>query len=226
VHPQRGPIQTTEMVALAEASGLIAGIGAWVLEAGCSARGRWLRSRPDQPLDLAVNLSARQLMGPRLPATVAAILDRTNTEPAAVILEITEGVFLRDAARALSVLADLKALGVRLALDDFGTGYSSPNYLREFPVDILKIDQKFVERCASGAVESAIIAAITTLAHDIGLSVTAEGVETEEQRAAISEVGCDLAQGFLFSRALPAPTLDDLLAASRNGPLCLLPVAA
>jgi diguanylate cyclase (GGDEF)-like protein len=167
-HPQRGRIQTTDMVAVAEANGLISGIGSWVLEASCAARAGWLDAHPATRLDLAVNVSARQLMGPQLPATVAAILDRTATDPSCLTLELTESIFIRDAARALSVLKDLKSLGVMLALDDFGTGYSSLSYLSEFPVDILKIDRKFVAKSDSDAAAAAIIFAVTTLAHDLG----------------------------------------------------------
>ena len=111
-HPQRGPIAAMDMVAVAEANGLISEIGAWVLEASCLARARWSQERPGYPLDMAVNVSARQLMGPHFPTTVANILEKTNTDPSCLILELTEGIFIRDAARAVSVLTDLKALGV------------------------------------------------------------------------------------------------------------------
>ena len=210
IHPQRGTIQPVDMIALAEANGLIAGIGAWVLETSCAARADWLRAHPDNPLDLSVNVSARQLMAPHLTDTVAAILDKTNTDPACLTLELTEGIFIRDAARAMSVLVDLKGLGVCLALDDFGTGYSSLSYLREFPVDILKIDRKFIVG-ATDADGSAIIDAITGLAHRLGLTVIAEGIETPEQCTAIVDVGCDLAQGFLFARPMSASAIHQLL---------------
>jgi diguanylate cyclase (GGDEF)-like protein len=223
VHPQRGPIQTTDMIAIAESNGLIGGIGAWVLETSCVARRDWLSSYPGQPLDLAVNVSVRQLMGPHLPDTVSAILEKTGTDPACLILEITEEVFRQDGARALSVLADLKTIGVRVALDDFGTGHSSLDYLRDFPVDILKIDQKSVIRGASSATEAAMVAAVTGLAHALGLSVIAEGVETELQCDVVSRVGCDLAQGYLFARPMRAPALDGLLAASGKHRLCFPP---
>jgi diguanylate cyclase (GGDEF)-like protein len=224
-HPSRGPIQTTDMVALAEANGLISGIGAWMLETTCNARGRWLAAHPGNPLDISVNVSARQLAGAHFPDTVAAILERTGTDPACLILELTEGVFIRDAARALSVLADLKSLGIRLALDDFGTGYSSLSYLSDFPVDILKIDHKFVARSIADTAGAAIISAVTRLAHDLGLTVIAEGVETLAQREAIDRVGCDLAQGFLFARALRAADLEEALEQSDGRPLLLPPLA-
>ena len=216
-HPQRGPIQTIDMIALAEANGLIAEIGAWILETACNERARWLRSHPAISLDLAVNVSARQLMGPRFPGTVTDIIGKTGMDPASLVLELTEGIFIRDAARALSVLADLKSLGIRLALDDFGTGYSSLSYLRDFPVDILKIDQKFIASSASDAAGTAIVASITSLAHQLDLTVVAEGIETEQQRDVVNRVGCDLAQGFLFARPMPGPVFNELLdSTSRN----------
>jgi diguanylate cyclase (GGDEF)-like protein len=220
-HPHRGPIAAIDMVAVAEANGLITEIGAWVLEASCLARIRWLEERPGYPLDMAVNVSARQLMGPHFPTTVAAVLERTQTDPAYLILELTEGIFIRDAARAVSVLTDLKALGVRIALDDFGTGYSSLSYLRQFPVDIVKIDQTFVGSAILERDGATIVAAVTRLAHDLGLTVIAEGVETKQECDAIQQVGCDLAQGFYFAPALHVPELESMFQANRNGPLSL-----
>jgi diguanylate cyclase (GGDEF)-like protein len=224
-HPQRGPIPTSDMVALAEANGLISGIGSWVLETGCRTRHRWLRTHPALQLDLAVNVSARQLMGPRLPHTMAKILERTQTDPSCVTLELTESVFIRDAARALSVLKDLKALRVTLALDDFGTGYSSLSYLRDFPVDVLKIDRKFVATSDSDSGAASIIAAVAGLAHALGLTVIAEGVETQGQSDAVSRLGCDLAQGYLFARPMSAEAFQGLLKASDGHHLHVVPAA-
>lgn len=220
-HPQRGPIPTADMIALAEANGLIAGIGAWVLETSCTTRASWLKAHPAMQLDLAVNVSARQLMGAHLPDTVADILERTHTEPSCLTLELTESIFIHDAARALSVLMDLKSLGIVLALDDFGTGYSSLSYLRDFPVDILKIDRKFVAPSASDVAAAAIISAVTGLAHDLGLTVVAEGVETRQQSDAISRLGCDLAQGYLFARPMRADAIGELLTCSNGSTLSL-----
>jgi diguanylate cyclase (GGDEF)-like protein len=215
-HPSRGPIRTTDMIGLAEANGLISGIGSWVLETACTARGALLERHPTMKLDLAVNVSARQLMSPRLPETVVGILERTGTDPSSLTLELTESIFIRDAARALSVLVDLKSLGVMLALDDFGTGYSSLSYLRDFPVDILKIDRKFVATSDSDKAAAAIISAVTALAHDLGLLVTAEGVETLGQAAAITRLGCDRAQGYLFARPMRSAALGELLELTQN----------
>jgi diguanylate cyclase (GGDEF)-like protein len=215
-HPQRGSIPAIDMVTLAEANGLIANIGSWILEAGCRARGRWLKAYPDNPLDLAVNVSARQLVGPQLIRTVAAILERSDTDPTCLILELTEGIFIRDAPRALSVMTDLHALGVRLALDDFGTGYSSLSYLRDFPVDILKIDQAFIASSVIDSAGSTILSGIARMAHELGLTVVAEGVETQLQLDAVNDVGCDLAQGYFFARPMPADALSGLLDSSEQ----------
>ena len=220
-HPQRGPIAAMNMVAVAEANGLISEIGAWVLEASCLARARWSRERPGYPLDMAVNVSARQLIGPHLPTTVANILEKTNTDPSCLILELTEGIFIRDAARAVSVLTDLKALGVRIALDDFGTGYSSLSYLRQFPVDIVKIDQTFVGSAILERDGATIVAAVARLAHDLGLTVIAEGVETKQECEAIQQVGCDLAQGFYFAPALEPVELESMFQANQDRPVSL-----
>ena len=210
-HPNRGPIRTVDMVAIAEDNGLITEIGAWVLERSCTERGRWLREHPGTPLDLAVNVSARQLMSPRFVPRVAAVLATTDMDPAALVLEITEGIFIRDGKRAMTVLGELKTLGVRLALDDFGSGYSSLSYLRQFPVDILKIDQGFVGAIGRDPAGAAIVAAVTNLAHVLDLRVVAEGVETPDQRNEIIAVGCDSAQGFFYARPMSAPKLVSLL---------------
>jgi diguanylate cyclase (GGDEF)-like protein len=220
-HPQRGHISALDMVAVAEANGLITDIGAWVLEASCLARARWLAERPEYPLDMAVNVSALQLMGPHFATTVAGVLERTGIDPAGLVLELTEGIFIRDAPRAVSVLTDLKALGVRIALDDFGTGYSSLSYLRQFPVDIVKIDQTFVGSAIFERDGATIVAAVARLAHDLGLTVIAEGVETKEECEAIQQVGCDLAQGFYFAPALKPHELESFFQAHRDQPVSL-----
>ncbi len=144
-HPRaRARVPGRRWCEVAEQSGLISEIGAWVLERSCRDRGRWLQQHPGAPLDLAVNVSARQLMSPGFCATVADVLATTGMDPAALILEMTENIFIEDSERAMTVLADLNDLGIRLALDDFGTGYSSLSYLRRLPIDIVKIDQGFI----------------------------------------------------------------------------------
>jgi diguanylate cyclase (GGDEF)-like protein len=203
-HPDQGEIPALTTVSIAEQNGFISGIGAWVLERSCTDRGRWLAANPEQPLDVSVNVSVRQLMGAGFSGTVARILETTRMDPAALVLELTEGVFIEDGSRASGVLTDLKALGIRLALDDFGTGFCSLGYLRRFPVDTIKIDQGFVADIGQDPSGAAIVEAVSNLAHVLGLSVTAEGVETLQQHEAVLGIGCELAQGFLYSRPVPA----------------------
>jgi len=202
---RRVPAATT--VAVAGQAGLIAGIGAWVLQRSCRDRVTWLAEHPDHPLDLSVNVSPRQLMGRGFVATVARALAASGMDPAALVLEVTEGIFGEDGDRVLRVLEDLKAHGVRLALDNFGIGYCSLDYLRRFPVDIIKIDRSFVAGMGRDPAASAIVAAVTNLAHVLAMTVTAAGVETAAQRAAVAQVRCERAQGFLFARPMTAAAL-------------------
>jgi len=212
--PARGSIPARTMVDVAERNGFITQIGAWVLERACNDRAGWPSPNPDTTLDLSVNVSVLQLLGPGFSQTVAAILNRTAMDPAALILEMTEAIFIDDADRALTVLADLKELGVRVALDDFGSGYSSLSYLRQFPVNVIKIDQGFIADIGREESGRAIIGAVSDLAHTLGLSVTAEGIETAEQHEAIATIGCENAQGYLFGHPMPHDELLTHLARS------------
>jgi diguanylate cyclase (GGDEF)-like protein len=220
-HPTRGAVSANSLVEAAEQSGLINDIGAWVLERGCFDRGRWLHECPEAPLDLAVNVSARQLMKQDFVRTVASVLDRTDMDPTSLILEMTENIFIEDTERAMAVLTELKELGLRLALDDFGTGYSSLSYLRRLPIDIVKIDQSFIADIGKDLEASAIVAAVTELAHVLRLAVTAEGVETRTQRDQVSAIGCESAQGFYFARPMPAPAVTTQLKTGSPGPVHL-----
>jgi diguanylate cyclase (GGDEF)-like protein len=203
-HPLRGVVAPVSMIAVAEQSGLIIKLGAWVLERSCRDRSRWLREHPGVPLDLAVNVSGRQLMSPDFTATVASVLSRTGMDPLALVLEITENVFIEESDRTMAALGKLKELGIRVALDDFGTGYSSLSYLRHLPIDIVKIDKSFVADIGGDGTASAIVAAVTSLAHVLGLTVTAEGVETQDQHDQVVAIGCECAQGFFYARPMPA----------------------
>ena len=209
--PDRGPVPAATAVAVAEQSGLITKIGAWVLARSCRDWATWMAEDPDLHLDLSVNVSPRQLMAPGFAATVAAVLVDSGMDPTALVLEVTEGILVEDADRAMNVLGDIKALGVRLALDDFGTGYCSLSYLQRFPIDIVKIDQTFVANLGHDPAGSAIAASVTSLAHVLGMTVTAEGVETEEQRDEVVAIGCDLAQGFLYARPITSLELSAAL---------------
>jgi diguanylate cyclase (GGDEF)-like protein len=213
-HPTRGPVPPLQVVQIAERSGLIIDIGSWVLERACRDRARWLTQHPSAPLDLAVNISTRQLVHPDYAATVAAALADSGMDRASLILEMTENILIEESERATAALAELREVGARLALDDFGTGYSSLSYLRRLPVHIVKIDQSFVADIGDGLTDGSIVAAVTNLAHDLGLSVTAEGVETLAQRDAVISVGCDCSQGFYYARPMPAEAIGSYLAAS------------
>ena len=220
-HPSHGLVPTASVVDVAERCGLIVDVGAWVLARACRDRGRWLREHPGAPLDLAVNVSAYQLTSPGFCATVTAVLARTGMDPTALILEMTENILIEDGDRAVATLADLKALGIRLALDDFRTGYSSLSYLRRLPIHVVKIDRGFIADIGHAPAGGAIVAAVRNLAHVLGLTVTAEGVETQAQRAEVRAIGCESAQGFFYARPMPASAVGALLGAHPARPLHL-----
>jgi diguanylate cyclase (GGDEF)-like protein len=217
-HPQRNAVPAVSLVGIAEQSGLISDLGEWVLERSCLDRAQWLRDHPESPMDLAVNVSAHQLVRRDFCATVAGVLDRTGMDPSALVLEMTENVFIEEGEQAAAVLVELKNLGIRLALDDFGTGYSSLNYLLRLPVSIVKIDRSFIAGIGHNQTGGAIVAAVTELAHVLGLAVTAEGVETQDQRDAVSTIGCEYAQGYYYSRPVPAAAISAQLSQGAAGP--------
>jgi diguanylate cyclase (GGDEF)-like protein len=207
-HPDQGMVSPSRFIPVAEESGLIIPIGAWVLEQACHQLHEWhLRGRFGPQGSVEVNLSARQIDDPEIVATVAEILLRTGLPPEHLTLEITESALMRDAASALVVLSALKELGVLLAIDDFGTGYSSLSYLQRFPLDIVKVDRMFVEELGMRTGGDEIVSAVIQLAHALDLEVVAEGVETEQQFDVLRSLDCDFAQGFLFSRPVPAGEL-------------------
>jgi diguanylate cyclase (GGDEF)-like protein len=198
-HPTRGLLAPAAFLPLAEETGLIVPIGEWVLREACTEAARW-----PEGLALSVNLSARQLAQPDLVATVRRALAETGTDPAMLCLEITESAVMESGAATTAQLRALKSLGVRLAIDDFGTGFSSLAHLRRFPVDMLKIDGTFVAGLGREPQDASIAAAVISLAHALGLSTVAEGVETEQQLDVLRRLGCDLGQGHLFARPQPA----------------------
>ena len=210
-HPEQGLVAPVRFVPVAEESGLIIPIGAWVLEQACSQLRAWHEMGPvDRKGSVDVNLSARQIDDPGIVATVEEILAHTGLPPEHLTLEITESALMHDAASALVVLSALKELGVSLAIDDFGTGYSSLSYLQRFPLDVLKVDRMFVEELGMHTGGDEIVSAVVKLAHALGLQVVAEGVETERQFEVLRSLDCDFAQGFLFSRPVPADELTAL----------------
>jgi diguanylate cyclase (GGDEF)-like protein len=199
IDPERGVVPPSEFIAIAEQTNLITGIGEWVLHTACAEAATW----PD-PLTVAVNVSPVQFRDPRLVATVAAALEESGLPGHRLELEITEGVLIDDEENVLSLLQELRRLGVRISLDDFGTGYSSLRHLHRFPFDKIKIDRAFVSRAPDDRDSAAIVRAIVSLGESLGISTTAEGVETAEQRDFVAHEGCDQIQGYLYSRPVPA----------------------
>ena len=212
-HPERGLLLPGDFITVAEETGLIVPIGAWVLDQACRQVQRWhASSERAESLRLSVNISGRQLGHPRLVADVAAAIADTGIDPADVELEITESVLMDDVDMSEETLGQLHALGVKLAVDDFGTGYSSLSYLRRFPVDLLKVDRSFVDGLGEDPGDSAIVTAIITLAHTLGLSAVAEGVESALQLAELRRLGCDRGQGYFMARPAGGPEIGELLA--------------
>jgi len=204
-HPTRGPILPTQFVPLAEETGLILPLGRWVLETACRQGQRWRADLPHDPPAVSVNLSARQLRQPAIVAEVAAALAASGLPPAALTLEMTETAAIADLDQSAATLAGLEQLGVRLAIDDFGTGYSGLEYVSRLPVDKLKVDRSFVTGLGHRPADAVIVGAITAMARALDLPVTAEGVGTAEQPTRLRALGCELGQGYLFGRPLPAP---------------------
>jgi diguanylate cyclase (GGDEF)-like protein/PAS domain S-box-containing protein len=211
-HPQRGHILPTEFIDVAEKTGLIGGLGRWVLLHACRELAAWHAVGLDD-LAISVNLSAQQLNDDGLIDTVAEATARAGIPAHALTIELTESTLMADTAHTLGILRALKDLGVRLSIDDFGTGFSSLSYLKRFPVDEVKIDRSFVDGLGADAENTAIVTAIHSLAHALGLDVVAEGVESDAQRRALIELGCETAQGYLFSRPVAGDALIPTIAA-------------
>ena len=203
-HPVRGLIQPGDFIPAAEDSGLIVPIGQWVLTEACRQVATWSRELAGPPVSLSVNLSARQFQHPGLLGDVTRALEESGLDPSALTLEITESVVMREPHVAAAKLREMKALGVAIAVDDFGTGYSSLAYLKDFPVDSLKIDRSLIQGLGDGGDDSAIVRSVVALGHALRLSVTAEGIETVDQLAQLRSLQCDRGQGYLFARPAPA----------------------
>lgn len=221
-HPELGMISPAKFIPVAEETGLIIGLGWWVLRCACQQAYQWLQSFPQQPVVLSVNLSSRQFLHPDLFQQLRQTLAETGLPPHLLKLEITESLLISDRSTMQTRLNQLRAMGVQLSLDDFGTGYSSLSYLHHFPLDTLKIDRSFVQQLLIDKQCRAIVESIIHMAHKLGMDVIAEGVETVESLAYLRDVaGCEQIQGFLISPAVPATALDQRIRRQACGPLLL-----
>ena len=213
-HPAKGMIPPMEFIPIAEESGLIFSINEWVLAEACKQAKRWLAAGLPK-LRMAVNLSGRQFRQAGLAKQIQRVMEDVGMDPEWLELELTESILVKDAEAAITVCAELKAIGVRFAIDDFGTGYSSLSYLKRFPVNTLKVDRSFIKELPGNEEDAAICTAIVAMAHSLDLSVVAEGVETPGQRDFLVRTGFDAAQGYLFGRPVPAEQLTALLNTDR-----------
>lgn len=202
-HPERGLVTPHEFVPLAEETGLIFPLGNWVLETACMQIAAWANRPEGQHLSIAVNVSAREFRQPKFVDLVLAVLDRTGANPANLKIELSENMFVENVEEVIAKMSKLKAHGIRFSLEDFGTGFSSMTYLKRLPLDQIKIDRAFVSDILKDPISGAVAQAIISVARAMGLSVIAEGVETEEQRAFLAKLGCHAFQGYLFSHPLP-----------------------
>ena len=202
-HPRRGLVPPGDFIPVLEELGLVVDVGDWVITEACRQLRTWHQAKVRVP-KVSVNISARQFSDGQLGTRIANILRSTGLPPACLELELTESILMREVSEAMQILDGLKNLGLSIAVDDFGTGYSSLNYLKQFPIDVLKIDRTFVDGLPSGEQDAQIARAIIAMAHSLNLAVIAEGVETHEQLDFLREHGCDEVQGYLFGRPMPA----------------------
>jgi EAL domain-containing protein (putative c-di-GMP-specific phosphodiesterase class I) len=199
----------------AETSGFIVQLGEWVMRTAIDQVSVW-QGQHNLDLKLAVNLSGRQFLHHNLAKSIEESVRRAHLRSNTLEFEITESVAMQNAEDSIGIMRQLKSLGLQLALDDFGTGYSSLSYLKRFPIDKLKIDKSFVSDIPDDANDLAIVTAIIAMAHALGLSVQAEGVETDAQAQFLAECGCEYAQGYLFGRALPADEFAGLITSAQS----------
>ena len=202
-------VYPNNFIPLAEECGLIHAIGVWVLQTACRQLAQW--QSQGKWIHVAVNLSAKQLYGGGLVETVAQIIDASGVDPSYLTLELTESLFMEDADYTVQTLTRLMALHTRISMDDFGTGYSSLSYLKAFPLHELKIDRSFLNGVNANRHDQALVSAIVYLAHEFGLTVTAEGVEEASQLEFLATIGCDQYQGYLFSKPLPVAQITPML---------------
>ena len=212
-HPERGLLTPDKFLDVAEETGLIVPLGAWVIEEACRALAAW-RARPESAsMRLSVNLGARELTHPDAVTTVLGAVRRSGVDPGALTLEVTESTAMADGDTGFRALRDLSGEGLHVAIDDFGTGYSSLDQLHRMPVDVVKVDRSFVQRMSDDPTSRELVAAVIGMGRALNLLVVAEGVETAEHASALREMGCSFGQGFLYAQPLPADELDLVLAA-------------
>jgi diguanylate cyclase (GGDEF)-like protein len=209
-HPTRGLLSPAQFIPLAERTGFVVPLGRWAMREACRQAGEWEASG-HPPLSVAVNVSVVQLQRPDLVAEVTAALDDSGLDPQLLTIEVTESTLLTDPGASAVALGVLKELGVRIAIDDFGTGYSSISYLRQLPIDVLKLDREYVIKIDQGPEDAALPKAVIKLAHTLGLDIVAEGIDRPEQALELAKLGCHYGQGFLFSRPLPWSEMEDRL---------------
>ena len=217
-HPTDGRIAPSVFIPLAEETGLIDEIGAWVLRTACTEASRWAGLSPGRVPRVSINLSARQLADPQLLWTVQAAMAHASAVPSWVTLELTESMLMQNSAAYLERLHAFRALGVQIAIDDFGTGYSSLAYLEHFPVTHIKIDRSFVTPLDDPERGSGVVEAIVEIGRALGLTTVAEGIETPTQLRRLQALGCGLGQGYLFARPLERDAMADLVAGKAGPP--------
>ena len=223
-HPERGFINPSDFIPLAEDTGLIVPLGLWVLRRACEQLSQWQwQSAANRSLFMSVNLSGKQVARPKLVSEIRQVLEETRIDPKYLKLEITESAVMENAETAVQLLRRLKALGVQLSIDDFGTGYSSLGYLHRFPVNTLKIDRSFVGRIGEAAENIEIVRTIISLAENMGMEVVAEGVETLSQLAQLRKLNCQYGQGYLFSRPVDAESVSTWISRTPHWQEALFP---
>lgn len=216
-HPQKGLISPTEFISVAEETGAIVAIGKWVLRAACAQMHQWQQQFPvHPPLSISVNISAKQFSEPDLIYQISQVLQATGLDPSSLKLELTESLLMENAESTIAILEQIKAMKVQLYIDDFGTGYSSLSYLHRFPIERLKIDRSFINLMELDGETSAIVQTIITLAHNLGMNVTAEGIEKVEQLEKLKKLGCEYGQGYFFSKPVNAVTAETFLLNRQN----------
>ena len=215
-HPERGLVPPLDFISVAEETGDIIAIGNWVLGEACRQVAAWRREGA-MPLKIAVNVSAMQFSEDELAARLGDLMRSHAVDGGAIEVELTESTVMTDPERAIEVLTQIKALGVSVAVDDFGTGYSSLSYLKRLPIDVIKIDRSFITDAGSDVDSAQFVTTIVTLGHALGLSLVAEGIETRDQLGLLRACGCEMGQGYLFGRPMPATDFQRWLLRAQGG---------